>query len=151
MYTPDWSCIFTGRWSMVDGLQMWENEPNFDSNIIHTEHTGVEKRQQQNDPRMGFFFLKFYKWCKKRGGSCLGLERIIYPRARSAPTPSHRTAPVQKEKTESCHDSEVAHRLSQDRMKIVRESRRESGRRWRGKNQSVKEVNKKMHTLRCAE
>lgn len=32
--SPGWSCIFTGRWSMLEGLQMCENEPNFDNNIF---------------------------------------------------------------------------------------------------------------------
>ena len=31
---PGWSWIFPGRWSMLDGLQMCEKEPNFDSNIF---------------------------------------------------------------------------------------------------------------------
>lgn len=72
MYVPGWSCIFTGRWSILDGLQMCENEPNFDSNIIHTENTGDEKGSSRTAQRWAFF--QFHKWCKKRGGSCLGFE-----------------------------------------------------------------------------
>lgn len=137
MHVPGWSCIFTGRWSMLDGLQICEKEPNFDSNIIYTQHTGVEKRQQQERPKDGRFF-SVSQVVQEAGGSCLGFERIIYPGARSAPTPPQRAAPhpfkkrenKTKQKTESCHDSEVAHRLSENCMKTVRVSRRESRRRW---------------------
>lgn len=101
---------------MLDGLQMCENEPNFDSNIIHTEHTGVEKRAAAARPRDGRFF-SVSQLVQDAGGSWLGFERMIYPRASSAPSPPRRTAPVQNEKKESCHDSEVAHRLSENRMK----------------------------------
>lgn len=124
MYIPGWSCIFTGRWSMLDGLQICENEPNFDSNIIHTENTGVEKGSSRT--AQGWAFLSVSQVVPWLRANYISKSQEC---ANSAAP--HRTAPrpFKKKKTESCHDSEVAHRLSKNRMKTARVSRRES-RRW---------------------
>lgn len=72
MYIPGCSCIFTGRWSMLDGLQICENEPNFDSNIIHNIKPGVEKKKAAERPNGGRFFR--FTSGARRGGSCLRFD-----------------------------------------------------------------------------
>lgn len=117
MYIPGCSCIFTGRWSMLDGLQICENEPNFDSNIIHNIKPGVEKKKQQNGPMVGVFSVS--QVVQEEGDPAFASTRVNYISKRqecvNSPVPHH-AAPVKK-KTESCHDSEVAHWLLETRMK----------------------------------
>lgn len=151
MYVPGWSCIFTGRWSMLDGLQMCENEPNFDSNIIHTSHTGVEKKAAAARPKDGrcLFFFSVSQVVQDAGGSWLGFERMIYPRASSAPTPPRRTAPVQKEKRSRVTTVKSHTVCPKTALKTDRGSRRESSRRSKKnktkQKQSVRAVNKNTH------
>jgi len=33
-HLPAWSWIFTGKWSMLVVLQIWEKDPNLESNIF---------------------------------------------------------------------------------------------------------------------
>lgn len=87
---------------MLDGLQICENEPNFDSNIIYTQHTGVEKRQQQERPKDGRFFL-FHKWCKKRGDPALASSELYIQEQgvrQLRLTAPHRTRSKRKRKNE---------------------------------------------------
>lgn len=75
---------------MLDGLQMCENEPNFDSNIIHTR-----KRQQQNGPKMDVFSVS--EVVREAGGGpalASGERYIQEPGVRQLRnTAPHRAAP----------------------------------------------------------
>lgn len=53
---------------MLDGLQMCENEPNFDSNIIHTEHTGVEKKGSSSTAQGWAVFFSVSQLVQDAGG-----------------------------------------------------------------------------------